>query len=344
MWDFPFFPEQASTVAERVDLLYFALIGLSLVFAGILPFVILYLAVKYHRSQRVDRSNPVNSSMKLELTWAIIPLILAMGVFFWSAWLYMDMTRPPPETLEIYVIGKQWMWHAQHPSGKRENNELHVPIGQPVRLIMTSQDVIHSFYIPAFRVKQDVLPGRYTEMWFEATRLGEYHLFCAEYCGTEHAVMGGRVVVMSLGDYQRWLATDTTVVIPQQGPAAAGAEPMAVAGAQLFQTQGCVSCHRPEGGGLGPSLEGLFGETVQLATGETLIADETYLRESILQPNARVVAGYNPIMPTYEGRLTEEQITQLIAYIKSIGSAEGAAPEAEEAPADTEAETPTPQP
>ncbi|MGQ9481853.1 cytochrome c oxidase subunit II [Chloroflexus sp.] len=194
MRDFPLFPDQASTFAGQVDQLYFFLVALSLIFAGVLPFVILYLIVRYHRSQKVDRSNSADSNLKLELTWTIIPLVLVMLVFFWGAFLYVQIRTPPAHTLDVYVIGKQWMWHVQHPNGKRENNELHVPIGQPVKLIMTSQDVIHSFYIPAFRVKQDVLPGRYTIMWFEATKPGEYHLFCAEYCGTEHSLMIGRVV------------------------------------------------------------------------------------------------------------------------------------------------------
>ncbi|MCG8350569.1 MAG: cytochrome c oxidase subunit II [Chloroflexales bacterium] len=328
MWDFPFFPEQASTFAQRVDLLYFVLVGLSLLFAGILPFVMLYLIVKYHRSMKANRQNPVNSSLSLELTWSIIPLVLALVVFFWSAWLYLDMTRPPPDTLEVYVIGKQWMWHAQHPSGKRENNELHVPVGQPVKLIMTSQDVIHSFYIPAFRVKQDVVPGRYTVMWFEATKEGEYHLFCAEYCGTEHSRMVGRVVAMSLADYQRWLTAETDVI----GPAAAGQdtpvqlEPMALAGQQIFAQQGCASCHRLETNVRAPVLEKLYGSTVRLDTGETFIADENYIRQSILDPASQVVAGFEPIMPTYEDQLTEDQLLQLIAYIKAIGNPDGSTP------------------
>jgi cytochrome c oxidase subunit 2 len=330
MWDFPFFPEQASTFAQRVDLLYFVLVGLSLLFAGILPFVVLYLIVKYHRSMKANRQNPVNSNLSLELTWSIIPLVLALSVFFWSAWLYLDMTRPPPDTLEVYVIGKQWMWHTQHPSGKRENNELHMPVGQPVKLIMTSQDVIHSFYIPAFRVKQDVLPGRYTVMWFEATQEGEYHLFCAEYCGTEHSRMIGRVVAMSLADYQRWLTADTAVIGPPGAAAGQAAtaplEPMALAGQQLFVQQGCVSCHRLETNVRAPVLEKLYGSTVRLDTGETFIADENYLRQSILDPGSQVVAGFEPIMPTYEGQLTEDQLLQLVAYIKAIGNPDGATP------------------
>ncbi|NJM06851.1 cytochrome c oxidase subunit II [Candidatus Gracilibacteria bacterium] len=332
MNNFPLFPDQASTFAPQIDLLYGVLVALSLLFAGVIPFVILFLIVKYHRSMKADRSNPVHSNLKLELTWSIIPLILALGVFTWGALLYIDMRRAPDDTLEVYVIGKRWMWHTQHPNGKRENNELHVPIGQPVKLIMTSQDVIHSFYIPAFRIKQDVLPGRYTTMWFEATRAGEYHLFCAEYCGTEHSRMGGRVVVMSMADYQTWLTTPGEVILPDgvdavaDGGVVAGpavGDPMALAGQQLFTNLGCVGCHRDDGAGQGPSLVGLFGAQGQLADGSTVLADENYVRESILNPNAKIAAGYQPIMPSYQGQLSEDQILQLVAYIKSLGDTSG---------------------
>jgi cytochrome c oxidase subunit 2 len=324
MGDFPLFPDQASTFAWQIDTLYFFLVGLSLIFAGILPFVILYLIVKYHRSQKADRSNPIDSSLRLELTWTIIPLILVMIVFFWGAFLYLDLRTPPEQTLEVYVIGKQWMWHAQHPNGKRENNELHVPIGQPVKLIMTSQDVIHSFYIPAFRVKQDVLPGRYTTMWFEATEAGEYHLFCAEYCGTEHSVMGGRVVVLTLAEYEEWLSAPNTVILPDGSITTSGgpqlvtdlSDPMAAAGQQLYVSQGCAGCH--DNGLVGPDLTGLYGNQERLADGSTVLADENYLRESILNPMEQIVAGYAPAMPSYEGQLTEDQVNQLIAFIKSL--------------------------
>jgi cytochrome c oxidase subunit 2 len=217
------------------------------------------------------------------------------------------------------------MWHVQHPNGKRENNELHVPIGQPVKLIMTSQDVIHSFYIPAFRVKQDVLPGRYTVMWFQATKPGEYHLFCAEYCGTEHSLMIGRVVALPLADYERWLATPGPVILPDGSidtgrptVVANPGDPMAAAGAQLFTKLGCAGCHAMTGGGVGPSLKGLYGATQKLNDGSTVTADENYLRESILNPNAKIVAGYAPVMPSYQGQISEDQLNQLIAYIKSL--------------------------
>ncbi len=333
MRDFPLFPEQASTFAGQIDGLYWLLVALSLIFGGVLPFIILYLMVRYHRSQKVNRSNQIHGSIPLELTWTVIPLVLVMAVFFWGAFLYVQMRTPPAQTLEIYVIGKQWMWHTQHPNGKRENNELHVPIGQPVKLIMTSQDVIHSFYVPAFRVKQDVLPGRYTTMWFEATKAGEYHLFCAEYCGTEHSRMGGRVVAMTLADYELWLTTPGEVILPDgsvgagggnttaPAPVPAGGDPMALVGGQLFADLGCAGCHRSDGAGVGPSLENVFGTEQPLADGSVALADESFLAESILNPGAKIVAGYGPVMPAYEGQLSEDQVNQLIAYIKSLSSA-----------------------
>ncbi|RRR71271.1 MAG: cytochrome c oxidase subunit II [Candidatus Viridilinea halotolerans] len=331
MRDFPLFPEQASTFAGPVDALYWTLVGLSLIFGGVLPFIILYLMVRYHRSQKADRTNQVHSSLPLELTWTVIPLVLVLAVFFWGAFLYIEIRNPPDRSLEIYVIGKQWMWHVQHPNGKRENNELHVPIGQPVRLVMTSQDVIHSFYIPAFRVKQDVLPGRYTTMWFEATEPGEYHLFCAEYCGTEHSLMVGRVVAMRMADYERWLTTPGEIILPDGSTGGAVAsplvgaigDPMVLAGSQLFATGlGCASCHRNDGLGIGPNLEGIYGTEVRLDNGELVFADENYLRESILNPAAKVATGYANVMPTYDGQVSEDQMNQLLAYLKSLGAAD----------------------
>jgi cytochrome c oxidase subunit 2 len=346
MQGFPFLPDQASTFAGQIDLLYFVLVALSLLFAGVLPFVILFLIVRYHRSQKVDRSNPITSDLRLELTWTILPLILAMGVFFWGAFLYVQMRTPPAQTLDVYVIGKQWMWHTQHSNGKRENNELHVPIGRPVRLIMTSQDVIHSFYIPAFRVKQDVLPGRYTTLWFQATKAGQYHLFCAEYCGTDHAMMGGTVTVMSLSDYQAWLTTPGQVILPD-GSVQAGqvlvntngapsqpavgsslSDPMALAGEKLFTNLGCVGCHVMAGGGTGPSLKNVFGFDQALADGTTVPADENYIRESILNSMAKVVKGYQPVMPAYQGQLSDDQVNQLLAYVKSLSTRGATAPPA----------------
>lgn len=328
MRSFPLFPEQASTFAGQVDGLYLTLVGLSLIFGGVLPFIILFLMVRYHRSNKaVDRLNQVHSNLPLELAWSGIPLLMVMGIFFWGAFIYVHMRTPPPQTLEIYVIGKQWMWHIQHANGKRENNELHVPINRPVRLIMTSQDVIHSFYIPAFRIKQDVLPGRYTSMWFEATQTGEYHLFCAEYCGAEHALMIGRVVALTPADYERWLVTPGEVILPDGSSAAAPSalapavgDPMVLVGERLFTNLGCAGCHRMDGMGIGPSLQGLYGSQQRLADGSVATADENYLRTSILNPGAQIAAGYQNVMPSYAGQLSEDQLNQLIAYIKSLAN------------------------
>lgn len=330
----PLFPEQASSIAGQIDTLYFVLIGLALAFAVPIPFIILYFTIKYHRTAEADRSNLLINNLKLEVAWAIGPLILAMGIFFWSANMYASVYGQEPDgAIEIYVIGKQWMWQAQHPQGRRENNTLHVPVGVPVRLIMTSQDVIHSFYVPAFRVKRDILPGRYTTVWFEATEVGEYHLFCAEYCGTDHSRMRGTVVVMDIDAYQRWLGNEPEPVIESTAPdnssniitdtvisSGAPRGSMAARGEEIFRQQECQSCHVSNGNGVGPSLVGLYDSRVQFQNGEIITADENYIRSSILDPQKWVLPGYPPVMPTYEGQLSEEELMQLIAYLKALSS------------------------
>ncbi len=244
----------------------------------------------------------------LEVLWTVIPLGIGLTSFAWGASLYFKTYRPLTDALEIAVIGKQWMWKLQHPTGRREINELHIPVGQPIKLRMASEDVIHSFYVPAFRVKRDVLPGRYSTTWFEATRIGEYHLFCAEYCGTEHSLMIGRVIIMERADYQKWLSGEGGNV---------GVSVVA-AGESRFQQLGCNTCHKAESGARGPALAGLVGKSVQLQNSETVIADEAYIRESILKPNAKLVSGYKPIMPTYQGQISEEGVLQIITYMKSL--------------------------
>lgn len=308
--DFPLFPEQASSVATHVDALYFATVALSLFFALLVSVLVVVFAIKYRRKSPDEVPRQIAGHLGLEIFWTAIPLVLAMGMFVWATAVYFHIVTPPANTMEIYVVGKQWMWKLQHPEGKREINELHVPVGQPIRLTMTSEDVIHSFYIPAFRVKKDVLPGRYTTLWFEPTKVGEYHLFCAEYCGTEHARMIGTVYVMEPQDYENWLS------------GGAANEPMEVAGERLFEQYACHTCHKADGSGRGPSLVGLFGKTVALADGRSAVVNETYIRESILNPAAQVVAGYQPIMPTFKGQISEDGILQLIAYIKSLKSPE----------------------
>src|SRR6059036_230848 len=316
----PFIPEKASTVAGSVDALYFFLVGISIAFALLIAGLEIYFAVKYRRRAPDEIPGPVASSMKLEMTWIVIPFLISMVMFGWGASLFFKIYRPPKEALDIYVVGKQWMWKLQHLDGQREINTLHVPVGRKIKLIMTSEDVIHSFFVPAFRIKADVLPGRYTSVWFEATKPGRYHLFCAEYCGTSHSGMGGWVTVMEPADYEGWLS----------GGRAEGS--LASTGEKLFQDLACVSCHRSDIQGRGPALKGLFNRPVRLEGGQTVIADEGYIRESILNPRAKLVAGFPPIMPTFQGQITEEQLLQLLTYIKSIGPEETpAAPPSPEA-------------
>jgi cytochrome c oxidase subunit II len=306
----PFFPEQASTMAKRVDALYFFLLSVSGFFAVLIALLLVVFAFKYRRRSESERPPTIHGSLRLELAWTLIPFALTMVMFVWGASLYVALARPPDDALQVYVVGKQWMWKLQHLEGRREINELHVPVGRSVKLTMTSEDVIHSFFVPAFRVKQDVVPGRYSTLWFEATKVGSYHLFCAEYCGTQHSGMIGQVVVMEPAEYQTWLS----------GAAASGS--LASAGAALFEQLGCVTCHVGPGA-RGPQLAGLFGKRVQLQNGQTVTADEAYIRESILDPRAKLVAGYQPLMPTFKGLVSEEGLMQLIAYIKEQGTANG---------------------
>ena len=303
---FRLLPEQASTLAAKVDLLYLFLVVVSIFFAFLIFFLIYVFAVKYRRRSEDDIPKEIPGLIKLELTWSVIPLLLTMVVFAWGATLYFDTYSPPKNALEFYVVGKQWMWHIQHPTGQREINELHVPTGEPIKLIMATEDVIHSFYIPAFRIKKDVVPGRYTTMWFEATKPGEYHLFCAEYCGTKHSRMIGKVVVMEPVGYQNWLSGGTSN------------EPLEVVGEKLFQKLACQTCHTDKANARGPSLVGVYGETAVLKNGRTVLVDEEYIRESIIDPNAKLTAGYRPVMPTFKGQINEVELLQITAYLKSL--------------------------
>jgi cytochrome c oxidase subunit 2 len=302
----PLFPERASTMAGRVDALYFFLVGLTAFFALLIAGLIVFYAVKYRRRSKDAVGAAIHGGLLLEITWSVIPFILTMVIFVWGASVFFAMSRPPDETLNIYVVAKQWMWKFQHLDGQREINELHVPVGRAVKLIMTSEDVIHDFFVPAFRVKADVLPGRYTQLWFQSTKPGRYQLFCAEYCGTRHSGMTGAVVVMEPNEYQTWLS----------GGTAEGS--LASAGAKLFQDLACNTCHRPDAQGRGPVLEGLFGKTQTLQSGESIVVDEAYIRESILQPAAKITAGFQPIMPAFQGLVSEEQLLELIEYVKSL--------------------------
>ncbi len=316
MWSgTPFFPEQASTMAARVDNLYFFLLAVATFFSLLIAGLIVYYAWRYRRRAPDEVGVSIHGGMALEITWTIIPAMITVVMFVWGSSVFFAQQRPPDETINIYVVGKQWMWKFQHLDGQREINELHVPVGRAVKLIMTSEDVIHDVFVPAFRVKADVLPGRYTSIWFEATKPGRYHLFCAEYCGTRHSGMTGEVVVLEPNDYQTWLS----------GGAAEGS--LASAGEKLFSDLACNTCHRPDSQGRGPVLDGLFGKTVTMQNGENVPFDEAYIRESILNPTAKVVAGFQPIMPTFQGLVSEEQLLQLIEYVKSL-KAQGQVPTA----------------
>ena len=300
-------------MAGNVDALFVFLLVLStLMSVGIFTMIVVF-AVRFRKRRGVE-AEQIEGSTPLEVTWSVVPLGIFMVIFLWGAAIYFQERTPPQGATDVYVVAKQWMWKLQHQEGAREINELHIPVGENVRMIMTSQDVIHSFYVPAFRIKQDVLPGRYTTAWFHATKPGTYHLFCAEYCGTQHSGMIGQVVVMEPAQYQAWLS----------GGSASGT--LAETGEALFQQLGCSTCHRSDTEGRGPNLAGVFGKPVRLEDGRTLMADENYVRESILSPAAKIVAGFKPIMPTFQGMVSEEQLNALVAYVKSLSQpAAGAA-------------------
>jgi cytochrome c oxidase subunit II len=306
---FPFIPESASTYSGDVDALYFYISGVTVFFTLLISFVIIFFVVKYRRRNAFEIPRPIEGSTKLETLWSVIPLLIAMTIFFWGAKVYFLQYRPPKNAEEIYVVGKQWMWKFQHATGQREINELHVPVGRKIKLIMATEDVIHDVFVPAFRIKADIVPGRYTTEWFEATKPGRYHFFCAEYCGMNHSGMGGFVVVMEPTEYENWLSGNAN----QMSPAAAGQ--------QMFESLGCASCHGANAeGGRGPALLGVYGSNVVLNNNQTVRADEAYVRESILNPQAKIVNGFGPIMPSFQGQLSEEQLLQLVAYIKSLST------------------------
>ncbi len=306
--NFPLWPARASTTAGNVDALYVFLVTISAFMTAAIFTMIFVFAVRYRRQRNVQ-AEQIEGSVPLEITWSVIPLFIFLFIFAWGAFIYFQERTMPRGATTVYVVAKQWMWKLQHEEGQREINELHVPVGRDVKLIMTSQDVIHSFYVPAFRIKQDVLPGRYTTMWFRATKAGTYHLFCAEYCGTQHSGMIGQIVVMEPAQYQAWLSG---------GPATGS---LAQNGQAIFQQLGCSTCHRFDTQGRGPNLVGLFGKPVQLEDGRIVTADESYVRESILSPSAKVVSGFKPIMPVFQGLVSEEQLNALVEYVKSLNPA-----------------------
>lgn len=293
----------ASSWASRWQNLFYFEVGIFVFFSVLIFGVIFYFAIKYRRRSDDEIPPPTKDYLPLEITWTVIPIGLCVVMFFWGAFLFVGNAMPPSSSMDIYVMGKQWMWKIQYANGRREINELHVPVGVPVRLIMSSEDVIHDFAIPAFRLKKDVLPRRFTTEWFTATKPGRYHLFCDQYCGTSHSAMIGWVDVMEPAAYAQWLAGGAT------------GQSLADAGAELYQKYACITCH---GTGRAPSFDGLFGSSVKLQNGQTAIADETFIQQSILTPNSRRVAGYPPIMPSFQGQLNQDEILKLTAYIKAL--------------------------
>lgn len=311
--NFPLWPERASSVAGNVDALMIALIVVTGSVTLLVWIAVFYFAIKYRRRPDNELAQDYEPPKILEVAWIVIPTIVFMGIFLWGAWIYFIDQRVPANALDVYATGRQWMWKFQHSSGQREINTLHVPVNRPIRITMASEDVIHSLYFPAFRVKMDVLPNRYRTMWFQATKTGTYHIFCAEYCGTLHSGMTGWVEVMDPAAYQTWLAGGTEGSMASQGE-------------KLFQKYACNTCHTDDATGRGPVLAGLFGKPVLLSDGRRLVADENYVRESILNPQAKIAAGFGPIMPTFQGQVNEDDLLKLIAYVRSLGVARGPVP------------------
>ena len=333
MWpdQLPLFPERASAMAAEIDALYFFALAITAFFSLLIAGLVLALAARYRRTEAGEIGRVAKEPLWLEITWSVIPLVILMFMFVWGAKVFFAASRPPADAREYFVVGKQWMWKFQHPEGHREINTLHVPVGEPIKLTMGSEDVIHSFFLPEFRIKKDVIPGRYTTLWFEATRTGTFRLFCAEYCGAEHSLMIGKLVVMEPEEYARWLDRE------------APAETMAMSGEQLFTKYVCATCHKPDSAALAPVLNGISGREETLADGRTITVDMNYLRRSILDPAADVTAGYNPVMPTYRGQIDEEELVQLLSYIRSLtegametGAGTGAQPNGEPTSSTTE--------
>jgi cytochrome c oxidase subunit 2 len=320
MGEFQLFPDQASSFAPEVDHLLYFLLAITTFFTLLIFGAIFYFAIRYRRRSEKELPHVQHGGYTLEILWSVIPFGLTMVMFTWGASLFFKESRPPDNAMQIYAVGKQWMWKLEHQEGIREINELHVPVGRPIRITMASEDVIHSFFVPAFRTKQDVVPGRFTTTWFTPTKTGKYHLFCAEYCGTRHSGMIGWVYVMDPRDYENWLG----------GGSSEGS--LAENGKLLFEQLACANCHKEDNSGRCPSLVGVYGKDVKLSGGATIKADEAYIRESIMDPQAKIVAGYEPVMPTFTGLVNEDQVVQLIEYIKSIGAKQGTTPQPTGAP------------
>jgi len=299
------FPAEASTIAPMMDALYFFLLLLTVIGLILVGSLIFGFSLRYRRS-RNPVATQVEGSTLMEATWTIIPLALFLVCFVWGALLYFRIYNPPANSMNIYIVGKQWMWKAEHPGGQHEINSLHVPIGRPVQLTMISQDVFHSFSIPDFRVKREVIPGRYTTVWFEATDVGTYHLFCTQYCGTQHSGMIGEVTAMTPADYEKWTQQSTSGMSLAQN------------GERLFASMNCNACHNGTATARGPNLAGVYGSKLTLTNGSQVLVNEAFLRDAILNPSSHVTAGFNPIMPTYQGQISEDGLIDLVEYIKTL--------------------------
>ena len=301
------FPAEASTIAPWTDALYFFLLGMTLVGLLLVGALVFYFSLTY-RKEKHPVATQVEGSTLLEATWTIIPLAIFLVTFVWGALLYFRIYNPPTNAMNIYIVGKQWMWKAEHPGGQHEINNLHVPIGRPVQLTMISQDVFHSFSIPDFRVKREVIPGRYSTVWFQATEAGTYHIFCTQYCGTAHSAMIGEITAMTPDEYTKWTQQSTSGMSLAQN------------GERLYTSMGCNACHNGSAAARGPNLAGVYGSKLQLTNGSQVLVNDAYLRDAILNPSQHVTAGYAPIMPTYQGQISEEGLIDLVEFIKNLDS------------------------
>lgn len=302
----PFWRPGLSPQSGDVDLLFVGLLIVSSLVLGLLFFLLTLFCVRYRAGNQIDRDHRISKSWHWEVGWTAASLLGFLGLFVWGASVYFELYRTPPDELSVFIVAKQWMWKVQHAGGQSEINALHMPINRPLRLVMASQDVIHSFFIPALRLKHDVVPGRYQELEIEIGKSGHYHLFCAEYCGTDHSGMIGEIVAMEPADFSSWLA--------QQAPSS----PLADEGGVLFRELGCSGCHGRGSKVRAPPLEGLYGRPVPLSDGSMVIADDKYIRDSILLPRSQVVASYEPLMPSFEGKVSEDQLLRLVLYVKSL--------------------------
>lgn len=299
------FPREASTIAPWMDALYFFLLAMTLLGVILVGALLVAFSLRYRREKH-PVAVPIEGSTLLEATWTIIPLAIFLVCFVWGALLYFRIYNPPVNAMNIYIVGKQWMWKAEHPGGQHEINALHVPIGRPVQLTMISQDVFHSFSVPDFRVKREVIPGRYSTVWFNATTAGTYHIFCTQYCGTQHSGMIGEVTVMTPEDYEKWTQESTSGMSLAQN------------GERLFASMGCNSCHSGNAAARGPNLAGVYGSKLQLANGSQVLVNDAYLRDAILNPSQHITAGFAPIMPTYQGQISEDGLIDLVEFVKSM--------------------------